>query len=129
MLRVRAPLVIGALRAPPRLVGNTAFLGWGKVHARLPRLGESDGDRLLGRSRSMLAFTNVVELLANELAGLGARCFALALGLARPLDGLLLWHGNPPMRGLLHSCILASTLHRPCLAAVEARWRIQRLGE
>ncbi len=40
----------------------------------------------------MLPFANVVDLFANELAGLGRRRFSFALVLPRPFDRLALRH-------------------------------------
>src|SRR5687767_10633518 len=50
-----------------------------QLHARLPRLRQTDRDRLLRRPRAVLAFTNVMDLLAHELARLRAGRLALTL--------------------------------------------------
>src|SRR4051812_11689636 len=52
----------------PRL--RRARLGRRHVDARTAGFGQPDGDRLLRRACSVLALANVIELLANELAGL-----------------------------------------------------------
>jgi hypothetical protein len=44
-----------------------------QVDARAACLGQADRDRLLRRARTVLAFADVLDLLAHELAGLGAR--------------------------------------------------------
>ena len=56
-----------------------------KLHARPPRLRQADCDRLFGRSRAVLALTDVVHLLADELAGLCRRRLALGRVLVRAL--------------------------------------------
>src|SRR5262245_30713275 len=60
-----------------------------ELHAGSPRLVEADGDRLLGRRGAVLPFTNVVHLLAHELAGLRARRLTLPLVAARSLQSFL----------------------------------------
>src|SRR2546421_6659555 len=65
-------------------------------HAGAPRLGQADGDRLLGRARAVLALPHVLDLLADELAGLRRRRLALPLRLMRSLDRLLLRHRPSP---------------------------------
>src|SRR6266446_1647212 len=71
-------------------------------HAGAPGLGESDGDRLLGRASSVLAFPDVFHLLPHEFVGRGRRALALAQFLLRSLDGRLVGHlrssGNAPLR-------------------------------
>ncbi len=63
-----------------------------QLHAGAPRLGQPDRDRLLGRPRAMLALADVVDLLAHELARLGARRFAFAGVPAGALNGSLFRH-------------------------------------
>jgi hypothetical protein len=66
--------------------------GRGKLHAGASRLAEPDGDRLLRGSRSVLAFADVVHLLANELASPARGALSLAPRLSRALDRLLFRH-------------------------------------
>ena len=75
------------LRRPPRPRRR-------QLHARSPGLRQPDGDRLLGRSGTVLSFADVVYFLAHELASL--RRFGLPLRRISPgtLDGFLLWHGR-----------------------------------
>ena len=40
----------------------------------------------------MLAFADVVDLFADELAGLGAGCFSLTRVAVGAFDGLFFWH-------------------------------------
>src|SRR5205823_1906652 len=63
-----------------------------QLHARLARLREADGDRLLGRPRAVLPLTDMVHLLAHELARLRARRLALARVLARASRRLSVRH-------------------------------------
>jgi hypothetical protein len=82
----------GALRAAAGLLGSASLLRRLELHAGAPRLGEADRDRLLGRSRPVLAFTDVVHLPAHELAGLRGWSLSLALVLFRAFDRFLLGH-------------------------------------
>jgi hypothetical protein len=49
---------------------------------------------LFGGASAVFALTNMMNFFANELAGLGARRFPLALGFFRSLDSLFLRHGS-----------------------------------
>src|SRR5512147_1959802 len=69
-------LASGAL---PSLLGRRALLRHRQIDAGTPRLRETDGDGLLGRTGAVLALADVVDLLADELAGLGARRLPLSL--------------------------------------------------
>src|SRR2546423_893471 len=55
----------------------------GQGNAGPARLRKPDGDRLLGRARAVLAFADVVDLLAHEFTGDGARRLSLARLFAR----------------------------------------------
>src|SRR5207248_552429 len=91
--------------APPPL-GNVARRLAPRLHRRLPRsrrlqlysrpagLRQPDRDRLLGRTRTVFALTDVVHLLTDELPSLRRRRFALGCILVRALDGFSLWHGS-----------------------------------
>jgi hypothetical protein len=50
------------------------------MDARFPRLGKTDGDRLLGRPRPVHALSNVLDLFADECPGLRLGRFALPFG-------------------------------------------------
>ena len=78
------------LRAPLRR--RLGLTRGAQLDARAARLRQADRDRLLRRSRAMLAFTDVVDLLADELAGLRRGRLALPLVPACPLDSLFLRH-------------------------------------
>jgi hypothetical protein len=86
------PALVGALGAAPRLLGHLSLCRRREIHARATRLGETDRDRLFGRTRTVFAFADVVYLLAHELSGLSGRCFAFAPVAPRPLNRFLLWH-------------------------------------
>src|SRR4051812_11470695 len=58
------------LRLPRRRLLAAATIG--ELHAGTPRLGQPDRDRLLRALRAVLAFANVMDLLAHELARLRA---------------------------------------------------------
>src|SRR5262249_53092474 len=61
--------------------------------ARKGRLGEGDGDRLLGRLRAVFALTDVMHLLPNELAGGRGGALPLTQIFLCSLQRLLLRHG------------------------------------
>jgi len=86
---------IGPRGAPSGPFACLALPGRRQIDTGAPRLRETDGDGLLGRTRSMLAFADVMHLLAHKLAGLCRGRLPLALVLVGPLHCLLLWHGFP----------------------------------
>jgi hypothetical protein len=51
-------------------------------------------DRLLGRPGSVFAFAHVLNFLANELARLRGRRFALRCIAMSTLDDVFFWHGE-----------------------------------
>src|SRR5258705_12936413 len=63
-----------------------------QLDASTSRLREADCDRLLGRTRSMFSFANVVHLLPHEFACLRAGRFSLPRIFLRPLDGFFFRH-------------------------------------
>src|SRR6185312_5824486 len=64
------------------------------------RLGETDGDGLLGRSRTMFSFTHVLDLLAHIFPSLRAGGFAFLLVLGRSAAGTLFGHDRSPTGGV-----------------------------
>jgi len=70
------------------------------MDSRLPRLGKANGDHLLGRPGAVLAATDVLDLFANELAGLGFGRLSFPPGLMGPGDGSLFWHDGSPSFGI-----------------------------
>ena len=67
-----------------------------QLHSCPPRLRQTDRDRLLGRPRAVLAFTNVVHLFTHELAGLRGRGFSRLLVRAGAPHRFLLRHSLTP---------------------------------
>jgi hypothetical protein len=92
--------------ARPRL--GTARRRW-KLHAGSTRLREADGNSLLRRSRTMLAFANVPDLFVDELASLRRWCLTSAFGLAGAFNRLLLRHD------LHHLCVGLPHHFRSCM--------------
>src|SRR5262249_58048777 len=95
---VRAAAVASASdiadRLLARLGGRTARLGRRQLHAGAARLGEPDGNRLLRRAGSVLTLSDVLDLFADELAGLSAGGFALTPVTTGAVEGLFLGHGS-----------------------------------
>src|SRR4051812_37296201 len=87
-----ANLVV-ALRAAPRLLGNRTLSRRRQLDTGAARLGKADGDRLPRRARAVLAFADVIHLLANELPCVGARGLSLAFVATCPSQGCFLRHG------------------------------------
>src|SRR5690348_14382618 len=73
-----------------------------KIDSRAARLREANRDRLLGRARPVLAFADVVNFLADELARLRGR--ALSLGLVAPRAPYRFFGGHAA-----RACITRST--------------------
>ncbi len=96
---MRATLTL-AIVTPCLFAGSRRRLtGCPQLHAGAPRFGEANGNGLLGRSRTMFSFANVVHLLADELSRLGAGGFPLALVFACMLNRFLLRHSDPLSEG------------------------------
>ena len=93
--RCPVPTCIGPGRALARPFRGLALFGRRQIDARPPSLGQPDGDGLLGRSRPVLAFADVLDLLADELAGLRRGRLALPFILAGPFNRFLFRHGIP----------------------------------
>src|SRR4051794_19597774 len=79
------------IRGARALLRALAFAG--ERHAGTARLGKTDGDRLLGGTGAVLAFADVVELLADEFAGDGACRLTFARFAPRALEGAFFGHG------------------------------------
>src|SRR5262249_38367069 len=73
-----------------------ALARWRQIDASAPRLRQTDRDRLPRRAGAVHAATDLVDLLVHELARLGRGRLALALVLARLLDGSLVRHDRSP---------------------------------
>jgi hypothetical protein len=59
-----------------------------------PRLGQTNGDRLLGRSGTVFAFPNVFHFFAHKLSRLSGRRFPFTFVLARTFDCFFFWHNK-----------------------------------
>src|SRR5205085_4564078 len=70
---------IGALGALAGLLRGLSLPRRRQIDAGAPGLGQTDRDRLLARSRAVLALADVVHLLANEFPRLRRRRLAFAL--------------------------------------------------
>ena len=70
-----------------------AFGGRRQVNARASRLRKAYGNRLLRRAGAMFPFANMVDLLADKLAGLRRSRFALTFVASGPSNCVLVWHG------------------------------------
>jgi len=75
---------IGRSGTFPGLGGSLSFTWRAKFDSRAPSLGEPNRNRLLGGTRAVFAFANVVHFLAHEFAGLGGGGFTLAPVAASP---------------------------------------------
>lgn len=75
---------------------NAPFARRAQFHACSTGLRQSNGNRLFGRTRPVLAFPNMMHLLANKFSRLCRRRFSLACVLARSIDRLLLRHISFP---------------------------------
>jgi hypothetical protein len=64
--------LVGVFRASAGPRFGFALARRGEIDAGATGLGQSDGDRLLGRPGAVLAAANLADLLMHELAGLRA---------------------------------------------------------
>src|SRR5207244_12771319 len=65
-----------------------------RLYSRPPRLLETDGDRLLRRTRAMFAFSNVFHFFVHKLARLSAGRFAFTLVFVRSFNCFFFWHNR-----------------------------------
>ena len=65
-----APLAQCSLRGAARPFRRRALLRHRKLDAGLARLRQANRDRLFRGARTVLAFANVIDFLANEFTGL-----------------------------------------------------------
>jgi hypothetical protein len=65
-----------------------------QLYSGSPRLGQTNGDRLLWRSGAVFAFPNVLHFFANKLACLSGRRLAFAFVLARAFNCFFFWHNK-----------------------------------
>jgi hypothetical protein len=117
--------------APPRLRPYLPLARHTESYPRPSSLAEANRDRLLRRPRAVLAFADMVHLLPNELPGLGARAFPLALVPLRALDRPLLRHLTPSLTfasGERRSNPVRRASRMPSCTASEAIRSWHRLG-
>ncbi len=99
-------------------VGRGARLGRRELDTRATRLRQADGDCLFGGPCTVLALTDMLDLLADKLPRLGAGCLALFFVFASAFECLLFRHARdgarrqPPCDLIVSSgtCGLASQL-------------------
>jgi hypothetical protein len=65
-----------------------------QLYSGPPRLGQTNGDRLLWRAGAVFAFPNVFHFFAHKLARLGGRRLAFALIFARAFNRFFFWHNK-----------------------------------
>jgi hypothetical protein len=65
-----------------------------QLYSRSPRLGQTNGDRLLWRAGTVFAFPNVFDFFAHKLARLSGRRLAFALIFARAFNWFFFWHNK-----------------------------------
>jgi hypothetical protein len=65
-----------------------------QLYSGPPRLGQTNGDRLLWRSGAVFAFPNVFHFFAHKLARLSGRRLAFALIFARAFNRFFFWHNK-----------------------------------
>ena len=87
------------LSASSRSCRRLSLLGRTQLHAGATGFGQSDGNRLFRRSRSMFAFANMVHFLAHEFACLCRRRFTLPLVLRGPFECFFFRHFFASFRG------------------------------
>ena len=93
-LPVRAALPLGVIALSLSSSPGRSFapLGRRQFHARATRFRQADRNRLLRRPRSVLAFANVFDLFAHELAGLRSGRLAASRSSSGPFHGPLFRH-------------------------------------
>src|SRR5438552_1511976 len=84
--------LVGALGALAGFLARFSLFRRRKIDTGAARLGQSNRDRLLCRSGAVLAFADVVHLLADELARLGGGGFAFALVASGAFEGFFFGH-------------------------------------
>jgi hypothetical protein len=65
-----------------------------QLYSGPPRLGQTNGDRLLWRSGAVFAFPNVFHFFAHKLACLSGRRFAFTLILTGAFNCFFFWHNK-----------------------------------
>jgi hypothetical protein len=65
-----------------------------QLYSGPPRLGQTNGDRLLWRAGTVFAFPNVFHFFAHKLARLSGRRFAFTLVLTRTFNWFFFSHNK-----------------------------------
>jgi hypothetical protein len=65
-----------------------------QLYSGPPRLGQTNGDRLLWRAGTVFAFPNVFHFFAHKLARLSGRRLAFAFIFARAFNWFFFWHNK-----------------------------------
>jgi hypothetical protein len=65
-----------------------------QLYSGSPRLGQTNGDRLLWRAGTVFAFPNVFHFFAHKLARLSGRRLAFAFVFARAFNWFFFWHNK-----------------------------------
>jgi hypothetical protein len=89
--RLKSPL-----GAAPGLLRNLTFVRRRQTNPGAARFRETYRDRLFGGPSAVFAFSDVMHLFTDELAGLRARGLAFSFSVFGSLDRLFLRHDRPP---------------------------------
>lgn len=65
-----------------------------QFHACASCFGQTDGDGLFSRARTVFSLADVLHFFADKFARLGRRRFSLSLVFASPFECLLFWHST-----------------------------------
>jgi hypothetical protein len=95
-LLIGSALLQIALSAFARYLRSCALFGRRQIHACPPGFRKSNCDRLLWRTRSVLALPNMLDLLAHKFACLRSRGLPLNLVPLRSFDRLFFLAFSPP---------------------------------
>src|SRR5438874_11590644 len=80
-----------------------AAFWWRQLYFGPPRLGQTNGDRLLWRAGTVFAFPNVFHFFAHNLDRLSGRRLGFALVFARAFNWFFFWHNK--MMSSLATCL------------------------
>jgi hypothetical protein len=84
--------VAGVFVVAPSLLAGAPTGRRRQLDTGTPSLRKPDGNGLFRGPCPVLAFTDVMKLLAHEFTGLGRGGFAFPFIFAGPFDGTLIWH-------------------------------------
>src|SRR5258705_5573522 len=86
------PVGVSALRLTARPARGFPWSRWRQLYTGASRFGKANRDRLLGATRTVLAFADVMHFFADKLPCLGGGRFALASVFVRASYCSLFWH-------------------------------------